>query len=59
VVAGVVALVKLVPPAELGADRVPQELHDLDPLLVADAVRAADILLQERVDRRVGKVFGG
>src|SRR5580658_11246334 len=39
VVAGVVALVELVARAELGTDRVPQELHDLDALLVADAVR--------------------
>jgi hypothetical protein len=32
VVAGVVALVELVPAAELGADRVPHQLHQLDPL---------------------------
>src|SRR5262249_11294426 len=37
VVAGVVALVELVPGTELGADRVPQQLHDLDALLVAHA----------------------
>src|ERR1044072_191931 len=33
VVARVVALVELVAPAELGAHRVPQELHHLHPLL--------------------------
>ena len=38
VVAGVVALVELVASAELGADRIPQELHHLDALLVVDAV---------------------
>src|SRR5438132_3216365 len=38
VAAGVVDLVQLVPAAELGADGVPQELHELDPL---DGVHAA------------------
>src|SRR5436305_16688 len=38
VVAGVVHLVELVPAAKLRADRVPQELHYLDALLVIDAV---------------------
>src|SRR5262249_7424834 len=43
VAAGIVHLVKLVASAEFGADRVPQKLHDLDALLVVDAVRAAHI----------------
>src|SRR5213080_3433763 len=38
VVAGVIHLVELVPAAELRANRVPQELHYLDALLVIDAV---------------------
>src|SRR5947207_4813813 len=41
--AGVIHLVELVPRPELAADRVPQELHDLDALLVVDAVGAADV----------------
>ena len=45
VAAGVVPLVELVSAAEFRADRVPKQLHDLDPLLVLDAVRTADILL--------------
>jgi hypothetical protein len=47
---------QLVPAAEFGADGVPQELHDLDTILVFDAVRAADILPQIRLDRRIGKI---
>src|SRR4051795_336320 len=50
VVAGVVSLVKLMTPAELGADRVPQKLHHLDALLVIDAVRAAHIARQIGID---------
>ena len=38
VVAGVVCFVEAVAAAELGADRIPQELHDFDALFVADAV---------------------
>src|ERR1043166_5206311 len=38
VVARVVRLVEAMAARELGADRVPQELHQLDPLLVADPV---------------------
>src|SRR5262245_2889246 len=38
VVAGVVDLVELVAAAELGPDRVPQQLHDLDALAIAHAV---------------------
>src|SRR5215469_7911017 len=34
--AGIIHLVELVARAEFGADRVPQELHDLDALLVVD-----------------------
>src|SRR5712692_2908064 len=37
--AGVVDLVQFVPPAELGADRDPQQLHQLDPLDRVDAAR--------------------
>src|SRR4030088_1437757 len=39
VVAGVVHLVELGAAAELGADGIPQKLHRLDALFVADAVR--------------------
>src|SRR5215468_3348479 len=52
VVAGVVPLIELMTPAELGADRIPQELHHLDALLVVDAVRAAHIARQIGIDRR-------
>src|SRR5262245_28054247 len=38
VVAGVVGLIEPVAAGEFRADRVPQELHELDPLLVADPV---------------------
>ena len=48
--AGIVHLVELVAGAELGADGVPQKLHDLDALLVVDAVRAAHIARQIFVD---------
>src|SRR5262249_52499777 len=37
-VAGVVGFVQAVATPEFATDRVPQELHDFDPLLVADAV---------------------
>jgi len=50
IAACVVALVKLVPTAEFRAYRVPEQFHDLDPLLVFDPVRAAHILLQIFVD---------
>src|SRR4051812_11319686 len=50
VVAGVVALVQLVPAAELGADGVPQGLHDLDPVDRVDAVGAADVLVEVGAD---------
>src|SRR5262245_12913149 len=36
VIAGIVGFVEAVAATELAADRVPQQLHDLDPLLVAD-----------------------
>src|SRR5437870_12740363 len=39
VAAGVIDLVELVATAELGADRVPQELHELDPLDRVDPAR--------------------
>src|SRR5215472_14197798 len=57
VVAGVVALVELVAGTELGADRVPQELHDLDALLVADAVRAAHVAGEVLVDLGVLEIL--
>src|SRR5215467_5871459 len=37
-VAGVVGFIQAVTATELGADCIPQELHDLDPLLVGDPV---------------------
>ena len=43
VAAGVVDLVELVAAAELGADRVPQELHQLDALDRVDTARAAEV----------------
>src|SRR5712692_10536460 len=43
VAAGVVDLVQLVPPAELGADGVPQELHELDPLDRVDPARSSEV----------------
>src|SRR5579863_4312606 len=56
VAAGIVHLVELVAGAELGADGVPQKLHDLDALLVVDTVRAAHIFGEIFVDLRVFKV---
>src|SRR5262249_60950064 len=43
VAARVVDLVELVPAAELGADRVPQKLHELDPLDRVDTAGAAQV----------------
>src|SRR6188768_2060443 len=40
VITRVVDLIELMPSAELGADRIPQQLHDLDALAVIDVVRA-------------------
>ena len=56
-VAGVVHLVELVAAAEFGADRVPQQLHDLDALAIADAVRAPHILREVFVDLRVLEIL--
>src|SRR5579875_486431 len=53
VVTRVVALVQLVAPAELGADRIPQQLHQLHPLDRVIAVGAADVLVEYRPDLRV------
>src|SRR6516225_4452388 len=50
VAAGIIHLIELVTRAEFAADRVPQELHDLDALLVIDAVRAAHIFGEAAVD---------
>src|SRR4029453_13932528 len=47
---GVVALVELVTPAELGAHRAPTELHELDPVHRVGAVRAAQVLVEVRTD---------
>src|SRR5580658_6959309 len=55
-IARVVALVELMPAAELGADRVPEQLHDLDPFDGVDPVRAADVPVQVAADLRVLKV---
>src|SRR5262249_13898708 len=57
--ARIVDLVELVPTAELGADRVPQQLHDLDALAVVDVVRAADIFGEILVDRGIVEVLRG
>ena len=57
VVARIVDLVKLMAPAELGADRVPQQLHDLDALAIADIVRAAHIFGEILVDRRIVEIL--
>src|SRR5215510_13266986 len=46
VAARVVDLVQLVPAAELGAHRVPQELHELDPLHGVDAARAPKVEIE-------------
>ena len=54
--AGIVHLVELVARAELGANRVPEQFHRLDALLVVDAVRAAHVLGQILVDVRVLEV---
>src|SRR6516165_602296 len=43
VAAGVIDLVEFMTSAELGADRVPQQLHQLDPLDGRDAARASDV----------------
>ena len=48
VVARVVALVELVPPAEFRADRVPQDFEQLDPLERVVAVRAAQVFIEVR-----------
>ena len=55
--AGIVAFVQLVPAAEFSADGVPEQLHDLDTLLVADPVGAADVTLQIRLDRGIGEIL--
>src|SRR3954465_16056428 len=50
VAAGVVHLVEFVTRAEFGTHRIPQHLHDLDALLVVDAVGAADVARKVLVD---------
>src|SRR6185369_17192391 len=50
VAADVVDLVELVASAELGADGVPQHLHDLDPLHRGHAARAAHVLVEVAAD---------
>ena len=56
--AGVVALVELVPPAELRSDRIPQELHELHAIDGFDAARAAQILVEERAQLRRPEIDG-
>src|SRR2546428_5006661 len=46
VAAGVVDLVELVPAPELGPDRVPQELHELDPPDRVHAARSPEIEIE-------------
>src|SRR4029450_1837222 len=58
VISGIIHLVELVAAAELGADRVPQELHHLDALLVTDAVRTADVFREVSVDLWIFEVPG-
>src|SRR3984957_19335807 len=38
VITGIIALVEFMASAEFGADRIPQQLHHLDALLVVDAI---------------------
>src|SRR5262249_37522088 len=57
VVTGVVHLVELVAAAELGADGVPQQLHHLDALFVADAVRTTHVLREILVDVGIFEVL--
>ncbi len=57
-IAGVVHLVELVPAAEFGADRIPQELEHLDALLVADAVGAAHVAREILVDLGIAEILG-
>ena len=56
VVAGVVALVQFVAPAELGADRVPDQLEELDALL-GRAARAAVVAVDQRAQLGVLQVL--
>src|SRR5439155_5279855 len=56
--ARVVALVQLVPPAELGPHGVPEELHQLDALDGAGAVGAAQVLVEVGAQRRRPEVGG-
>ena len=58
VVAGVVALVELVAAAELAADGVPEQLHQLDALDRVVAAGAADVLVDVRAQLRVLEVLG-
>src|SRR5215467_2421030 len=56
VAASVVHFVELVAGAEFATDRIPQELHDLDALLVVDAVGATHVTLQILVDVGILKI---
>ncbi len=53
VIAEVIALVQLVPAAELGADGVPHELHQLHAVYGLVAIRPADVLIQIFPDLRL------
>src|SRR5262249_30301380 len=50
VAARVVHLIELMACAEFTADRIPQQLHHLDPRLVVDAARSAHVFLKVFVD---------
>src|SRR5579863_5062654 len=58
VAAGIVDLVEFVARAELGADRIPQELHQLDPLDRSDAAGAAHIKVEVFAQFRNAEVAG-
>src|SRR5262245_62470513 len=58
VAARVVDLVELVPAAELGADRVPQELHELDAPHCVDTARTSQIEVQVPAEVRRLEVLG-
>src|SRR5215471_4454110 len=58
VAARIVDLVELVPAGELGADRVPQELHELDAPHCVDTARTSQIEVQISAEVRRFEVLG-
>src|SRR5471032_3091381 len=54
--AGIIDLVELVAAAEFGADRVPQQLEQLDPLLGRIAGGAAQIFVELGADLRAVEI---